>query len=156
MKKKVSMISKSEENLTRRMETRMLFVGNAVGFAGSVTRRCGQLLHHTNGFNRTVYKLDDCNGFSFLSDVGMVGENEVKICYGRGLVLEVSWMTVVTRYSHLWFNENPQWQRELRVLMRRWWKNRVLTIPTTKVLSQFEKEMREYRRAHELKKGYAL
>ena len=150
------MILKSEENLARRMETRMIFVGNAVGFAGSITRRCGQLLCHTNGFSRTIYKLDDCNDFSFFSDVGMVGENEVKICHGQILVLDVSWMIVVKKYDHLEFNEEPRWQKKLQVLMKRWWQGHVLTAPATKSLSQFEKEMQAYRRAHQLKKGYTL
>ena len=123
------MKTKEGRRLDAVVAARIGFLKKVTDFAKMVTRERGEELEHTfhDSFIHTVRELKDFAGFSFHVDIGqtMFGGNSVKITYHRQgqlavPVLDISWETHIEHCSHMRFNSNQEWQKEIMEVIRRW------------------------------------
>jgi hypothetical protein len=114
---------------------RIRFLKKVIGFACSITRTQGKRLENTSHsvHLHTIYELLNFGGFSFYVDSGqtMFGGDTVKIWYHpsrphtkrAGPVLDISWGLDLNNPSHVYFDPNLEWQKEILKVVR--WQKKI-------------------------------
>ncbi len=128
----------TKDELAAAVAARIEFLKEVAAFAEMITRERGETLkNEVHKYHvRSVRELFNFGGFSFRVDVGQSewGGNDVKIWYHPGsryadiaktdssqaVALDISWGIEIEKPTHMRFNDNPGWQREILKVIRRW------------------------------------
>ncbi len=122
------------ENLGDKVAKRIAFLEKVAAFACLISAKRGEKLLYSEGSCHThsIYELHDFGDFSFHADTGktMFGGDQVKVWYhpllkfdAQGalipLVLDISWQSDIDKPTHMQFNDDPVWQKEILKVIRR-------------------------------------